>query len=269
MPGKNSVGKTKKNSSATPRQKKSKQNSQEPKQEQDRAQSPASPKEESGHWFSNEREQRIAALLPGIRKKKPEALAAFFEEFSDDIYNFPMRVFRLSEDEASEFYLYAFEHLRDGRKIASFQGKSRFTTWFYAVLRNLTIDFLRTQKDKLRAAAFLRTDSSGRVFDATEQLADAPEQELYEETLFAKFRTALTALPLQQRVLFKLAYAWYFELEPDEIDYLCNLHRQDTAQIVLRLQQLKTIAHERSVEVRELEERLTANFQGISILESK
>lgn len=217
----------------------------------------------------SERDERIALLLPDIKKQIPDALAAFFEEFSDDIYNFPVRMFRFSEDEASEFYLYAFEHLRDGRKIASFQGKAKFTTWFYAVLRNLTIDFLRSQKDKLRFTTYLKADSSGKMVDAIESLSDPRGQNTFEDVLFDQLHTSLVSLTLPQRVLFKLAYAWYFELDSAEIDYLCELHKTSAPEILSRLQRLKKVAHEKSVEVRELEEKLTANFQGISVLETR
>jgi RNA polymerase sigma factor (sigma-70 family) len=217
----------------------------------------------------SERDEAIHRLLPEIGKKKPEALAEFFELFSDDIYNFPMRMFRFNEDEASEFYLYAFEHLRDGRKISSFQGKAKFTTWFYAVLRNLTIDFLRSQKDKLRFTTYLKADASGKMVDAIESVSDTREQNLFEETLFNQFNASLTSLAMPQRVLFKLAYAWYFELDTQELDYLADLHKKSPAQILTRLQELKAVAHERSIEVRDLEEKLTANFQGISVLETR
>lgn len=217
----------------------------------------------------SERDEKIQELLPGIQRREPDALAAFFEAFSDDIYNFPIRMFRFNEDEASEFYLYAFEHLRDGRKISSFQGKAKFTTWFYAVLRNLTIDFLRSQKDKLRFTTYLKSDASGKMVEAIESVSDTREQNLFEENLFEQFNASLKSLALPQRVLFKLAYAWYFELSADEIDYLCSLQGRSPAEILSRLQELKKVAHERSVEVRELEEKLTANFQGISVLETR
>ena len=217
----------------------------------------------------SERDERIAQLLPEIRKQNPDALAAFFEDFSDDIYNFPMRMFRFNEDEASEFYLYAFEHLRDGRKIASFQGKAKFTTWFYAVLRNLTIDFLRAQKDKMRFTTYLKADASGKMVDAIESVSDPRDQNMFEEALFEQFNASLVSLALPQRVLFKLAYAWYFELDSTEIDYLCELHKVSPVEILPRLQELKKVAHEKSVEVRDLEEKLTANFQGISVLETR
>jgi RNA polymerase sigma factor (sigma-70 family) len=217
----------------------------------------------------NERDEKIHALLPGIQKQIPDALAQFFEIFSDDIYNFPMRMFRFNEDEASEFYLYAFEHLRDGRKISSFQGKAKFTTWFYAVLRNLTIDFLRSQKDKVRFTTYLKADASGKMVDAIESVSDSREQNLFEEALFDQFKASLVSLSLQHRVLFKLAYAWYFELDAEELQYLCDLHKKPQSELLLQLTELKKVAHEKSVEVRELEEKLTANFQGISVLETK
>lgn len=217
----------------------------------------------------SERDERIQELLPAIKKQNADALAAFFEEFSDDIYNFPMRMFRFNEDEASEFYLFAFEHLRDGRKIASFQGKAKFTTWFYAVLRNLTIDFLRSQKDKVRFTTYLKADASGKMVEAIESISDKRENSTFEDTLFEQFNNSLVSLALPQRVLFKLAYAWYFELDHEEINYLCQLHGTTESDILARLQKLKNVAHERSVEVRELEEKLTANFQGISILETR
>jgi RNA polymerase sigma factor (sigma-70 family) len=217
----------------------------------------------------SERDEKIHGLLPGLLQKKPEALAEFFEMFSDDIYNFPMRMFRFNEDEAGEFYLYAFEHLRDGRKISSFQGKAKFTTWFYAVLRNLTIDFLRSQKDKLRFTTYLKADASGKMVDAIESVSDTRDQNLYEEALFEQFSASLVSLTMPQRVLFKLAYAWYFEIDAEELDYICGLQKRSAAEVLTRLQDLKKIAHERSVEVRELEEKLTSNFQGISVLETR
>lgn len=217
----------------------------------------------------SERDDKVQALLAGIQKQEPDALAQFFEAFSDDIYNFPMRMFRFSEDEASEFYLYAFEHLRDGRKISSFQGKAKFTTWFYAVLRNLTIDFLRSQKDKVRFTTYLKADASGKMVEAIESVSDTREQNLFEEALFDQFSTSLVSLAMPHRVLFKLAYAWYFELDKEELAYLCDLQKKPESEILLRLTELKKVAHEKSVEVRELEEKLTANFQGISVLETK
>lgn len=41
-----------------------------------------------------------------------DALRQFFEIYSEDIYNFPMKIFHLSEDDAGDFFIYAFERLK-------------------------------------------------------------------------------------------------------------------------------------------------------------
>ena len=97
----------------------------------------------------------LRELVRRCGHKDREALQDFFERFSRDIYNFPMKVFHLDEDAASDFYLYAFERLKDGGRFQSFEGRSSFRTWFYTVLRNLVIDWMRTvaklKQSRLRA----------------------------------------------------------------------------------------------------------------------
>lgn len=216
-----------------------------------------------------EREQEIAKLLPEIAKQKTEALAQFFEMFSDDIYNFPMRTFQFNEDEASEFYLYAFERLRDGRKIATFQSKAKFTTWFYAVLRNLAIDFLRAQNDKLSYSAYLRTNASGKIVEAIEAVAEKEKQSSYEEELFESFKASLASLQLEHRVLLKLAFAWYFDLDCEEWTYLLQRSALSEVELAAKLGEIKQLAHDRSLQVRDFEAKLTENFQTISLLETR
>ncbi len=76
-----------------------------------------------------------------------DALRQFFEIYSEDIYNFPMKIFHLSEDDAGDFFIYAFERLKTGSRFGSFKGKSSFRTWFYSVLRNMLIDWQRTKRE--------------------------------------------------------------------------------------------------------------------------
>ena len=50
----------------------------------------------------------IGVLIEKCAQGDISALQEFFQQYSLDIYNFPIRVFYLSEDEASDFFLYAF-----------------------------------------------------------------------------------------------------------------------------------------------------------------
>ena len=60
-------------------------------------------------------QEEIFTLVQSCATGNQESLKKFFEEFSEDIYNFPIRVFHLEEDDASEFFIYAYERLKSGK----------------------------------------------------------------------------------------------------------------------------------------------------------
>ena len=74
----------------------------------------------------------------------------FQEAYGSLIYSFPVRMFRLDQSEAGEFYLYAFESGRIFRRMQSFEGRNniQFTTYLsFYVLRDLFLEWLRTRHD--------------------------------------------------------------------------------------------------------------------------
>lgn len=215
------------------------------------------------------REQITMNMLSQLQKGSAKAMKEFFELYSDDIYNFPIRLYGLTIDEAGDFYLYAYEHLKDGRRLNSFKGKSKFTTWFFSVLRNLTIDFLRSRKKKVKAGTFVRIDSNGRVIDTQDEVADIENYSPLEDELFDRFSELLKTLKIEQRILFKLAYIYYFDLTEEEINHIKKQKKITMAKIRAELIRLKEVATEKSNEVRVFEDKLTANFQNIMMLENR
>ncbi|MDH4263464.1 MAG: sigma-70 family RNA polymerase sigma factor, partial [Spirochaetia bacterium] len=168
-----------------------------------------------------QKEDLIQPLLENIANNNKKDIAFFFELFSDDIYNFPIKYFSFNEDDAGDFYLYAYEHLKNGKKIASFKYKSKFTTWFFSVLRNLVIDYLRKNKNKLSFLPFNKLDSNGNAIDLVDNIPDNVEQENlnYDEDILNKFIIKLNTMKTYNRVLFKLAFIHYIDLNEDEIDW--------------------------------------------------
>src|SRR6266705_6326084 len=61
-------------------------------------------------WRSNveSTSRDLTAFITACAQRDTEAMAAFQETYGVLIYTFPMRVFRLPEDKAGDFYLYAF-----------------------------------------------------------------------------------------------------------------------------------------------------------------
>ncbi len=211
---------------------------------------------------SEKKESRAQELAQEIRDGSETALHDFWELFSEDIYNFPMRFFSLSEDDAGDFYVYALEHLKDGRKLKSFQGKSKFTTWFYAVLKNLTIDFLRSRREEIRTVSLSMTDESGGWFNALENIEDRAKR-LHDEDLEAQFKQALGELKLSERVLFKLIYIFYFDFESDELEYLQKESRLPREKLLEKLQEMRNSVLKKGEDIVSLESRLGGYYYSI------
>ncbi|MDH5717067.1 MAG: sigma-70 family RNA polymerase sigma factor [Spirochaetia bacterium] len=210
------------------------------------------------------------SVIERLKKGDLTSINEFFEAFSEDIYNFPMRFYNFNEDEAGDFYLYAFEHLKNGKRLSVFQQKSKFTTWFFSVLRNLTIDFLRTKKEKLKTVSMTKIDDNGNVFEPLENIADERNNrsEIESNSYFQKFSNKLEDLDIQKRILFKLAYIYYLDLDIEEIKWLSE-KRKVSKEIILReILELKDIVFEKASDVKFLENKLTENFQKILSLQN-
>ena len=218
---------------------------------------------------NTDKEQLVQDIIGQLQKKDPDAIREFFEIFSDEIYNFPIRYYNFGDDEAGDYYLYAFEHLKNGNKFVSFKNKSRFTTWLFSVLRNLLIDFLRSQKKKVQTTTFFRTDSNGNIIDTLDNIADVDEHIYVEDEILNEFNTRLNSLKITHRILFKLAYIHYIELNDEELIWLMENNKKSRQEIIEYILHLKDIAQSKSEEVRDIEDKLTANFQSITILENK
>jgi len=215
------------------------------------------------------KEEQVQAIIDNLVQKNPEAIKTFFKIFSNDIYNYPIRYYNFSDDEAGDFYLYAFEHLNNGKKFSSFKNKSKFTTWFFSVLRNLVIDFLRSRKNKLKTTSFIKSDANGNIINALDFIPETDETVTIEESVSKTFQKAIEELKIYHRVLFKLAYIHFMELSDEEFKWLCEENRASHPEMVRKIAELKETGRKKANEVRNIEDKLTSNFQAILVIENK
>jgi len=71
----------------------------------------------------------------------------FQETYGSLIYTFPVRIFRLPEEDAGDFYLYVFDKERIFKRLRSFEGRNQiqFETFLsYYVLRDLFLEWARS-----------------------------------------------------------------------------------------------------------------------------
>lgn len=213
--------------------------------------------------------KEILELVARCGKGDREALGTFFDRFSEDIYNFPIKVFHLDEDAASDFYLYAFERLKEGGRFKSFQGRSSFRTWFYTVLRNLVIDWMRTIRE-LNTVPARRVDERGKEFATIENTPDPRlERDLQDTGELEDFFRRLQGLSLELRTVFKLTYIYYLDLTPEEMEYLSQKAGRDQAELTRFIADLKHELAEKEIKNIGYEDKITALYVAILDLKTR
>ncbi len=207
--------------------------------------------------------EEILKIVNKCGKGDEAALRKFFDIYSQDIYNFPIRVFHLSEDDASDFYIYAFERLKSGKRFNSFVGKSSFKTWFFSVLRNLLIDWQRTKRE-LKIQSLKKVNKDGIEYNTIEDEPDRkPEALSRAEAVSEKFQSILHDVKLENRVVFKLSFIYYLHLDPEEIEYIAKKNNQTIEDVRIEILGLREQLSDREEDNIKLEDKITSLYLNI------
>jgi RNA polymerase sigma factor (sigma-70 family) len=195
-----------------------------------------------------------------------EALKKFFEIYSEDIYNFPIKVFRLSEDDAGDFYIYAFERLKSGKRFKSFEGKSSFKTWFFSVLRNLLIDWKRTKRE-VKTQTIARVNQDGKEYNTIEDEPDTQSEWKREASdLSQAFYSALQEIKIENRIVFKLSYIYYLQLNEEEIKYIQEKRNLGLEEIKSWILEIRNSLSDREQDNLKMEDKITSIYMNILAL---
>jgi RNA polymerase sigma factor (sigma-70 family) len=92
----------------------------------------------------------IFALIRACEDGDATARYQFQDEYGEDIYYFPVKLYGLPLDEAGDFYVYVFDKDRIFTRLRTFQGRAniKFRTFLsFFVLKSLFFDWLRTVKE--------------------------------------------------------------------------------------------------------------------------
>jgi RNA polymerase sigma factor (sigma-70 family) len=208
-------------------------------------------------------QEEIFALVQSCASGDVQSLKKFFEEFSEDIYNFPIRVFHLEEDDASEFFIYAYERLKSGKRFQTFVGKSGFKTWLYTVLRNMLIDWKRNKRE-LKIVSSVKVNADGVEYYSIENEPDIKANLQKEaDSVSSKFQSALSEIKLESRIIFKLAYIYYLNLDDEEIDYLLQktgLTKEDLQKEIISI---RDSLSEKEIQILQSEDKIASIYMNI------
>ncbi|HMV42426.1 MAG TPA: RNA polymerase sigma factor [Leptospiraceae bacterium] len=208
-------------------------------------------------------QEEVFSLVQSCASGNEASLKKFFEEFAEDIYNFPIRVFHLDEDDASEFFIYAYERLKSGKRFHTFVGKSGFKTWLYTVLRNMLIDWRRNKRE-LKIVSNVKVNSDGVEYYSIENEPDLKSNLQKEaDSVSSRFQDILSEIKVESRIIFKLAYIYYLNLNDEEIDFLVTRTGKTKEQIQKDILNIRENLSEKEIQNLQSEDKIVSIYMNI------
>lgn len=166
-------------------------------------------------------EELVAQCRQGIELAERELLGRYMQA----IYWLPHRILGVPEEELSGFLLFAIEKIRERDTLAKYdvtRGAS-FSTWLGVIIRNLYIDYVRSQPDELPTQELI----------AEHHVTEAVQSRAVRTELLSKMQ-------IKCRVIFKLLLCDTFQLNAEDLAWLSQESGRgliDTAKEVAKLEE--------------------------------
>jgi RNA polymerase sigma factor (sigma-70 family) len=187
----------------------------------------------------------VQVLIARCVEGDPDARTEFQSAYGPLIYTFPIRIYHRSEEEAGDFYLYAFEEERIFKRIRTFQGRNaiQFETYLsYYVLKDLFLEWMRATERVDTVSLDMPVTSAEAANERTITLQDVlaaedptPEAILVESDAIKEVERVLQQLDVEKRLILKLLALGTIELEPDDVRMLAQIASRsigDTLEII-------------------------------------
>lgn len=144
-------------------------------------------------YFVNGMESEASAIARGLRRRDPDLLDRLIEQYQHRLLRYLVYLAgnrELAEDLFQETWIRVLER---GHQ---YDGRHEFSTWLYAVARNLTIDYLR-RKSPISLDGLLEDEDHAPVEPAdTRPLA---WEVVAQHEQAERIRAALVGIPLEYR----------------------------------------------------------------------
>jgi len=147
-------------------------------------------------------ERIIAAAADGERR----AFAELVRRYEDTVYRFAYTLCR-EREKAEETFQDTFINVF--RKLGSFDGRSKFSTWLYTIVTNSCLMRHRRRKSReleesLEALEAPDTNADGRFATAVARWEQTPADIMLDKELRSQLDAAIRKLPDEYRVVFVL-----------------------------------------------------------------
>lgn len=140
-------------------------------------------------------------LMVRYRRGDSSAFAEIVKRYQSPLFTFSLRYLK-DRDRAREVTQETF--LRVVRRAEDFKHESRFSTWVYAITRNLCLDELRKAKHRAHASLDAASDDAPPLLERIGDPSESTERRAVRHQLRDGITRAVDALPDEQREVFLL-----------------------------------------------------------------
>ncbi len=160
----------------------------------------------------------IKIIKEGSKNEKDEAFAALYEKYKNLVYDYA-RTMGIPRDLCIDFLQNVF--LRVFEKISKFREDKEFFPWFFSLVRNECINFIKKNKKHMKNYS---------QYEELETINKEPKHE--DAILIREIRKFLNYLPYEEKEAIFLRY--YQDFDVKEIARLLNISERKVYTLIER-----------------------------------
>ncbi len=146
-------------------------------------------------YFLNGMESETSAIARGLRRRDPDLLDRLIEQYQHRLLRY---LVSLTADRALAEDLFQETWIRVLERGHQYDGRHEFSTWLYAVARNLTIDHLRRKKPAVSLDALMDREDAPVPYEPADTGPSALDAVAQHE-LAERITAAMSGLPVEYR----------------------------------------------------------------------
>ncbi|MEM4271249.1 MAG: sigma-70 family RNA polymerase sigma factor, partial [Candidatus Pacearchaeota archaeon] len=140
---------------------------------------------------------------------------------------------------------------------------SSFKTWLYTVLRNLLIDWQRNRRE-VKTISARKVNSDGVEYAGIEEEADTLAEENRRAHEFSEiFHSILSEIKIENRVIFKVAFIYYLNLNEEEVDYITQKTGMTREELKQKILEIRENLSNKEMESIQYENKITSLYMQI------
>ncbi|MFQ5687004.1 MAG: sigma-70 family RNA polymerase sigma factor [Candidatus Scalindua sp.] len=178
-----------------------------------------------------------------------QAVREFQDVFGEDIYNFPIKVHKLDEEMAADFYCYCFEKDRIYKRFITFRGECQIRSFQFLILDHLFREWIRKPDVEMSIYSIDSIDSplqgkegGGEMVmkDILKDPIPTPKKEIEEKEELSRIEAVIKRLDDEERIYLKLISFSEIDIESEDIRVISRIsgrNLQETTENILNLEE--------------------------------